>query len=154
MPRPVKTLEPLPEEDLKAAVDEFLACAVHALEGRVPSQRRLSIMLGWAESTVSSALRGRFTFSSWPRICRALGIDPIDALVRGREGLRLQRQRAHEQEQLARAAPFSEMLEDTRIETMISFWRRLPPEKRLTVAGQLAEEAGVPGSSSLGDGTG
>ncbi len=83
--RPIQLLQPIPEEVLKAAVEEFLACALAGIEGRVSSQRRLSILLGWAESTVSSALKGRFTFNSWPRICRALGLDPIDVLVQETE---------------------------------------------------------------------
>ncbi len=143
MPRPVQIVEPIPAEDMKAAVDEFLACALQGLEGRVSSQRKLAIQLDWAESTVSSALKGRFTFSSWPRICHALGLEPIDALVRGRQELRVQREKAHEQSQMAQAAVFREMLEDTRIETMVSFWRKLPPEKRVKVAGRLVAETGV-----------
>ena len=92
---------------------------------------------------MSAALKGRFTFSSWPRLCRALGQDPIDALVRGREALRAQQQRFQERRQQEQAAVFREMLEDTRIETMVSFWRKLPAEKRVRLAGQLAEETGV-----------
>lgn len=141
MSRPVQTIDPLPEEELKAAADEFLACALKAVEGHALSQRKLAVLLGWAESTVSAALKGRFTFSSWPKICRALGQDPIDALVRGRERLRVQREKAHEQRQVAQAAVFREMLEDTRVETMISFWRKLPPEKRARLVDRLAREA-------------
>ncbi len=145
MPRSVQTIDPIPEEDLRTAVDEFLACALKAIEGQVPSQRKLAVLLGWAESTVSAALKGRFTFSSWPRLCRALGQDPIDALVRGREALRAQRQRAHEQLQQEQVAVFREMLEDTRIETVVSFWRKLPPEKRARLAERITREtAAIP----------
>ncbi len=143
--RPTQTVQPLPEKELEAVVEEFLACALAGLEGQVSSQRKLATMIGWAESTVSSALKGRFNFKSWPRICRALGLDPIDTFVRGREALRLQRERAHEQRQLAQAVVFREMLEDTRIETMVSFWRKLPPEKRARLAERITREtAAIP----------
>ncbi len=138
--RPTLKVRPIPEKDLKGVVEEFLACALKGLEGQVSSQRKLAILLDWAESTVSSALRGRFTFQSWPRICRALGQDPIDALVRGREALRDQRVRDRDQRELAQAAVFREMLEDTRIETTVSFWRKLPPEKQARLAQRLARE--------------
>ena len=94
-----------------------------------------------APSTVSSALKGRFTFNSWPRICHALGLDPIDTLARGREALHDQRVRDREQRELAQAEVFREMLEDTRIETTVSFWRLLPPEKRARLVRRLAREA-------------
>ena len=141
--RPTQTIEAIPEDALNAAAEEFLACALAGLDGQVPRQRKLAVLLGWAESTVSSALRGRFTFNSWPKICRALGLDPIDTLIRGREALRVRRERACEQQQLAQAAVFREMLEDTRIETMVSFWRELPPEKRTRLAERLARETGT-----------
>ncbi len=32
------------------------------------------------------------------------------------------------------------MLEDTRIETTVSFWRKLPPEKQARLAQRLARE--------------
>ncbi len=143
--RPTQTVQPLPEKELNAAIEEFLACALSGLDGQVSNQRKLAIMIGWAESTVSSALKGRFTFSSWPKICRVLGLDPIDTLVRGREALRVQRERNHEQRQLAQAAVFREMLEDTRIETMVSFWRQLPPKERARLADRITREtAAVP----------
>ena len=138
--RPTQMVKPLPEKDLKAATEEFLACALAGLDGRVDRQRKLAILLDWAESTVSTALKGRFTFQSWPRICHALGLDPIDTLVRGREALRIQRERAQERRQMAQAAMFREMLEDTRIETMVLFWRNLPSEKQTRLAERLAQE--------------
>ncbi len=69
-----------------------------------------------------------------------VGQDPIGALVRGREALRVQRVRDRERRELAQATVFREMLEDTRIETMVSFWRKLPPEKRACLTERLAQE--------------
>ena len=46
MSRPAQTIEPIPEEDLNAVADEFLACALKAVEGQVPSQRKLAVLLG------------------------------------------------------------------------------------------------------------
>ena len=135
MSRRVPMADPLPEEDLKAAVEEFLACALKALEGQIPSQRKLAALLDWPETTLSSALKGRFTFNTWPRICRALGKDPIDALVRGRDVLRAQRESDREQS-------YREMLERTRAETMIALWKKLPREERARVAERLAQETG------------
>ncbi len=131
--RRIHRVDPVPEEDLKAAVEEFLACALKALEGKIPSQRQLAALLDWPETTLSSALRGRFTFRTWPRICRALGKDPIDALVRGRDVLRAQRESDREQR-------YREMLERTRAETMIALWEKLPRSERKRVAERLAQK--------------
>ncbi len=135
MGRRIHTIEPVPEEDLKAAVEEFLACALKALEGQIPSQRQLAARLDWPETTLSSALQGRFTFNTWPRICRALGKDPIDALVRGRDALRAQRESDREQR-------YREMLERTRADTMIALWEKLPRSERKRVAERLAQKNG------------
>ncbi len=43
--RRILTVDPVPEEDLKAAVEEFLACALKGLEGQVPSQRQLAALI-------------------------------------------------------------------------------------------------------------
>ncbi len=125
----------MPDEGLKAAVEEFLACALKALEGQIPSQRLLAALLDWPETTLSSALQGRFTFNTWPKICRALGKDPIDALVRGRDVLRAQRESDREQR-------YRGMLEHTRAETMIALWEKLPRSERKRVAERLAQKNG------------
>ncbi len=138
MSRRIHRVDPVPEEDLKAAVEEFLVCALKSLEGEVPSQRQLAALLDWPETTLSSALRGRFTFNTWPRICRALGKDPIESLVRGREVLRAQRESDREQR-------YREMLERTRADTMIALWEKLPRCERTRVAERLAQKTGGEG---------
>ncbi len=69
------------------------------------------------------------------KICRALGKDPIDALVRGRDVLRAQRESDREQR-------YREMLEHTRAETMIALWEKLPRSERKRVAERLAQKNG------------
>ncbi len=138
MPRGLHRVDPVPKEDQRAAVEEFLACAMKALEGQIPSQRQLAALLGWPETTLSSAIRGRFTFRTWPQICRALGKDPIDALVRGRDVLRAQRESDREQR-------YREMLERTRADTMIALWEKLPRCERARVAEHFARETGREG---------
>ncbi len=140
MSRRVYRIDPIPEEDLQAAVEEFLACALKALEGQISNQRYLAARLDWPETTLSSALQGRFTFNSWPRICRALGQDPIDALVRGREVLRAQRESEREQR-------YREMLESTQAETMVALWKKLPSREQARVMAQLADETGGGGDT-------
>ena len=139
MSRRILTVEPVPEKDLEAAVEEFLACAMKGLEGYIPSQRQLAALLGCPETTLSSALRGRFTFNTWPRICRALGKDPIDALVRGRDVLQAQRESDREER-------YREMLERVRADTMIAFWEKLPRSERTRVAEHFAQETSEGGS--------
>lgn len=133
MPKIARPIEQLPDEVLDTAASELRRCALKALEGLVPNQRELADRLGWPETTLSSALQGRFTFDSWPKICRALGRDPIEELVRGRAELR-------KSEDEARAEAYRRMLERAQADTMVSFWRRLPPEERKRVVRWLNEE--------------
>ena len=133
MPRIARPVDQLPEDVLDAAASELRQCAMKALEGLIPNQRELADRLGWPETTLSSALQGRFTFESWPKICRALGRDPIEELVRGRAELR-------KSEDEARAEAYRRMLERAQADTMVSFWRRLPPEERKRVVRWLNEE--------------
>lgn len=133
MPRTARPIEQLHEEILDAAASEFKQCALKALEGQIPNQRELADRLGWPETTLSSALQGKLTFRSWPKICHALGRDPIDELVRGRSEL----SRAEDRD---RELAYRRMLERAEADTMISFWRRLPPEEKQRVVRWLTEE--------------
>jgi hypothetical protein len=126
MPRTARTIDTLPEEILEAAAAEFMKCALAAINGQVPNQRELADRLGWPETTLSSALQGRFTFRTWPKICRALGRDPIDELVRGRDELR----KAEDQD---RAEAYRRMLERAEADTMVALWRKLPPAEQSRV---------------------
>ncbi len=65
MTRHILRIEPVPEEDLKGAVEEFLACALKALEGQLPSQRQLAALLNWPETTLSTALKQRSSCASF-----------------------------------------------------------------------------------------
>lgn len=132
MPRTARAVEPLPEEILEDAATWFRRCALKALEGLIPNQRELADRLGWPETTLSSALQGRFTFDTWPKICKALGRDPIDELVRGRRGV-------IEAEDAEREAAYRRMLEDAQADTMIQFWKALSADQRERVAARLAE---------------
>ena len=133
MPRIAHPVDPLPEDVLEAAAAEFMRCAVKALEGQIPNQRELADRLGWPETTLSSALKGRFTFTSWPKICRALGKDPIDELVRGRSELSKAEDRSREK-------AYRRMLERAEADTMLSFWRKLSPEEKSRVRSLLNED--------------
>ena len=64
-----------------------------------------------------------------------MGINPIDALVRGRDALRVQRE--NEREQRYRA-----MLVRTQADTLIALWEKLPRCERQRVTARLAGEAG------------
>ena len=88
MSRIARKVDRIPKDILEVAVADFARCALKALEGEIANQRELADRLGWPQTTLSSALKGKFTFRSWPAICRALTLDPIHALVRGREKLR------------------------------------------------------------------
>jgi hypothetical protein len=123
MPRIARPVDPLPQEILEAAASEFMTCAMKALEGQIANQRELADRLGWPETTLSSALKGHFTFNTWPKICRALGKDPIDELVRGRSEL-------SKEEDQSREEAYRRMLERAEADTMFSFWRKLPAEER------------------------
>lgn len=133
MPRTARHVDPLPEEILEAAASEFQTCAVKALEGQIPNQRELADRLGWPETTLSSALKGHFTFNTWPKICRALDRDPIDELVRGRSEL----SKAEDQN---RETAYRRMLERAEADTMVSFWRKLSPEEKSRVLVLLNED--------------
>ncbi len=98
------------------------------------NQRELATRLGWGQTTVSFALRGRFTFQSWPKICRALDKDPVDALARGRDLLR-------EERKMAREAALRQTMERDAAEQMISLWEALSPEGRARIVELLS--AGV-----------
>lgn len=126
MPRTARPIDPLPEEVLEAAAADFTRCALAALEGQIQNQRELADRLGWPETTLSSALKGHFTFNTWPKICRALGWDPIDALARGRSELR-------KTEDQNRADAYRRMLERAQADTMVAFWKRLPPAEQSRV---------------------
>ena len=140
MPSTARPVDPLPEEVLEAAVTEFKRCAVKALEGLVPNKRKLANRLGWPETTLGSALKGGFTFHSWAKICRALGRDPIDELVRGRAELRKTEEETRAEAYLERSEAFRQMLELAQVDAMVAFWRRLSPEERELVRRQLIEE--------------
>lgn len=133
MPRTARLVDPLPEDVLEAAASEFMTCALKALEGQIANQRELADRLGWPETTLSSALKGRFTFNSWPKICRALGKDPIDELVRGRSELSKAEDRSREK-------AYRRMLERAEADTMLSFWRKLSPEEKSRVRSLLNED--------------
>ncbi len=133
MSRRARKVDRLAAEVLGAAAEEFRAWAVKALEGQVPNQRELARRLGWGQTTVSFALRGRFTFASWPKICRALDKDPIDLLARGRDRLREERQKA-------RDAAFRRTMERDAAEEMISLWETLSPEGRARVVELLSAD--------------
>ena len=133
MPRIARHVEPLPEETLAEAEAEFQRAALKALEGQIPIQRELADRLGWPETTLSSALKGRrFTFKSWPRICKALGLDPIDELVRGRAELR-------KSEDEARERAYRGMLDRMGADSIVVFWRTLPALERSRVLEALLE---------------
>ena len=134
MPRTARPVDPLPEEILEAAASEFMTCAMKALEGQIANQRELADRLGWPETTLSSALKGRFTFHTWPKICRALGRDPIDELVRGRSEL-------SKEENRSREAAYRRMLERAEADTMLSFWRKLSPEEKSRLLTLMTEDA-------------
>ena len=119
MPRTARPIDPLPQKVLEDAATEFMSCALAALEGQIPNQRELADRLGWPETTLSTSLQGRFTFNTWPKICRALGRDPIDELTRGRAELR-------KAEDDQRADAYRRMLERAEADTMVAFWKRLP----------------------------
>ena len=142
MPRRARRVRRIPEESLQEAATEFLASALKAIEGKIPNQRELAERLNWPETSLSSALQGRFTFKTWPRICRALGRDPIDELVRGRELLREEREAARAEQQAARDVTYREMLERAQADTMVALWRMLPPAERARVAEELTAERG------------
>lgn len=140
MPRKARPVDPLPEEILEAAADEFLKCALKALQGQIPNQRELADRLDWPETTLSSALKGRFTFTTWPKICKALGRDPIDELVRGRARLR-------KEEDQARETAYRSMLERAQADTMVSFWKQLPPGEKSRVLEMLNRESAAAGEA-------
>ena len=132
MPRTARKVDRIPKDILEAATVDFPRCALKALEGQIANQRELADRLGWPETTLSSALKGRFTFRSWPMICRALGLDPIDALVRGREKMR-------EDEDRAREASYRQMIERAEADTLVEFWCKLPVSERQRVTKRLNE---------------
>lgn len=134
MPRTTRTIEPLPEKILENAASDFVSCALKALEGQIPNQSELARRLGWPETTLSSALKGRFTFRSWPKICMALGKDPIDELARGRSELR-------KEEDASREDAYRAMLERAEADTMVTFWRTLPTAERERVLELLTADA-------------
>jgi hypothetical protein len=141
MPRTARHIVPLPEEVLEAAATEFQRCAVAALKGQVQNQRELADRLGWPETTLSSALKGRFTFRTWPMICRALGRDPIDELARGRAELRKAEDRDRED-------AYRRMLERAEADTMLALCKRLSPAERSRVLDLLS---GLESSSAQDD---
>lgn len=132
-------IDSLPTEILEAAASEFLSCALKALEGQIENQRDLAARLGWPTSTLNSALKGGFTFSSWPKICCALGRDPIYELARGRVRLRAERDQQREES-------YRLMLERTEADTMVALWRKLSASEQLRVRELLNAEA--PGGPS------
>ena len=139
MPRIARTVASIPEEDLEAAAADFARCALKALQGRVLNQRELADRLGWPATTVSSALKGRFTFRSWPKICKALGLDPIDELVRGRrEILREEEER--------RAVEYRLLLRRAEADAMVALWRKLPAAERARVLDLMKKDVS-PGRS-------
>ena len=148
MPRRARRVYPIPEKSLEEAATEFLASALKALEGEIRNQRELAARLNWPETSLSSALQGRFTFKTWPRICRALDRDPIDELVRGRDLLREELEVARAEQQAARELTYREMLERAQADTMVALWRTLPSAERARVADVLAAER--PTSSGVG----
>lgn len=152
-------MEPLPEEELQAAAEEFVAWALEALQGQLPSQRELAKRLGWPASTLSSYLRGNLTLARWAQICRALGRDPIDELVRGREELRRaeeERRQAEDERRRAedsdRETSYRRMLERAEADTMVAFWKRLPADDQARVLDELNRFAGPSAESRLEDG--
>ncbi|HEX9658803.1 MAG TPA: hypothetical protein VGA18_00820 [Rhodothermales bacterium] len=139
MPRIARPIEQLPEDVLEEAALEFQRCALKALEGQIRNQRELADRLGWPESTLSSALQGHFTFHTWPKICRALGRDPIAELARGRAELR----RAEDQD---REDAYRQMLERAEADTMVAFCRKLPSRERSRVVELLLADGEGQGS--------
>jgi hypothetical protein len=139
VPRIARLIDSLPAEVLEAAAVEFLGAALKALEGQIPNRRELADRLGWSPTTVHNALKGHFTFSTWPKICRALERDPIDELVRGRAELIRSRAdlRVADRE---REDAYRVMVERAEGDTMVVFWRRLSLEERGRVARLLVEE--------------
>jgi hypothetical protein len=135
VPRIARPIEQLPEEILEEAASEFMRCALKGLEGLIPNQRELADRLGWPETTLSSALKGHLTFHTWPKICRALGRDPIDELARGRAEL----QKTEDQD---REMALRRMLERAEGDTLMCFWRKLPRDERVRLTRLMAEEAG------------
>lgn len=133
MPRIARPVEQLPEDVLEEAAADFMRCALKALEGQIPNQRELANRLGWPETTLSSALQGRFTFTTWPKICRALGRDPIEELIRGRAEIR-------KSEDEERENALRRMLERAEADTMVAFWRKLPRDERDRVVTLLSED--------------
>ncbi len=85
----------------------LLAAAIVASIWRLVRTKKLLDVESGTTETIPVHVR------SEKRIAPALRF-PVE--VRGREALRVQRERAHERRELAQAAVFREMLEDTRIQ--------------------------------------
>ena len=80
-------------EDFSEVAEEFISYARLALRGRVDRAEEVAYRLGWEESRLLAVLRGQISFESWARICRAVELDPIDALLDGRRAAKREKKR-------------------------------------------------------------
>ena len=127
--------EPLAEDILQEHAEELQAYGLTLIRNAVTNQRALAQRLGWPPTTLNEVVHGRIPldFRKWAQICYALSLDPVDALIKGREMYRADKEER-------RHAGYREMLDKRDLETIVSLARELSADKRREIAARIMEK--------------